>query len=116
MQAFLEQLMKAATDAGIEAAEAYVVEKDSFSVITNCGELIDYQSNMTRGLGFRGLVKGRMGYASTEAFDAESIAQLIKGSITANPYQYPCLENPMDRGAWRATVHGVAKIRTLLSD
>ena len=81
MQAFLEQLMKAATDAGIEAAEAYVVEKDSFSVITNCGELIDYQSNMTRGLGFRGLVKGRMGYASTEAFDAESIAQLIKGVL-----------------------------------
>ena len=23
-----------------------------------------------------------------------------------NPLQYPCLENPMDRGAWRATVHG----------
>ena len=26
--------------------------------------------------------------------------------------QYPCLENPMDRGAWWATVHGVAKNRT----
>ena len=26
-----------------------------------------------------------------------------------NPHQYSCLENPMDRGAWRATVHGVAK-------
>ena len=25
------------------------------------------------------------------------------------PLQYSCLENPMDRGAWRATVHGVAK-------
>ena len=24
-----------------------------------------------------------------------------------NPLQYPCLENPMDRGAWRAAVHGV---------
>ena len=31
------------------------------------------------------------------------------------PLQYPCLENPMDRGAWRATVHGVAKSRTRLS-
>lgn len=81
MQAFLNQLMKAAKEAGIEAAEAYVVEKDSFSVITNCGELIDYQSNMTRGLGFRGLVKGRMGYASTEAFDDDSVAQLIKGVL-----------------------------------
>ena len=29
-----------------------------------------------------------------------------------NPLQYSCLENPMDRGAWRATVHGVAKSRT----
>ena len=27
----------------------------------------------------------------------------------SNPHQYSCLENPMDRGAWRATVHGVAK-------
>ena len=26
-----------------------------------------------------------------------------------NPLQYSCLENPMDRGAWRATVHEVAK-------
>ena len=26
-----------------------------------------------------------------------------------NPLQYPCLENPMDRGAWQATVPGVAK-------
>jgi len=26
-----------------------------------------------------------------------------------NPFQYSCLENPMDRGAWRAAVHGVAK-------
>ena len=27
-----------------------------------------------------------------------------------NPLQYSCLEKPMDRGAWRATVHGVSKI------
>ena len=31
-----------------------------------------------------------------------------------NPLQYSCLENPMDRGAWWATVHGVTKSRTLL--
>ena len=29
-----------------------------------------------------------------------------------NPFQYSCLENSMDRGAWRATVHGVAKSQT----
>ena len=33
-----------------------------------------------------------------------------------NPLQYSCLENPMDRGAWWATIHGVAKSRTRLSD
>ena len=33
-----------------------------------------------------------------------------------NPLRYSCLENPMDRGAWYAAVHGVAKIRTRLSD
>ena len=32
-----------------------------------------------------------------------------------NPLQYSCLENPMDRGAWQATVHGVAKSHTQLS-
>ena len=32
------------------------------------------------------------------------------------PLQYSCPENPMDRGAWWAAVHGVAKSRTQLSD
>ena len=31
------------------------------------------------------------------------------GEGNGNPLQYSCLENSMDRGAWRATVHGVAK-------
>ena len=38
------------------------------------------------------------------------------GEGSGNPLQYSCLENPMDRGAWRATVDGVAKNRTQLSD
>ena len=33
-----------------------------------------------------------------------------------NPLQYSCPENPMDRGDWWDTVHGVAKSRTRLSD
>ena len=33
-----------------------------------------------------------------------------------NPLQYSCLENPLDRGAWQATVHGVAKSQTQLSN
>ena len=34
------------------------------------------------------------------------------GEENGNPLQYSCLENPVDRGAWRATVHGVAESDT----
>ena len=37
------------------------------------------------------------------------------GGEHGNPLQYSCLENPMDRGAWWATVHGVAKAKRWLS-
>ena len=38
------------------------------------------------------------------------------GEGNGNPLQYSCLENPMDRGAWRATVHEVMKNCISLSD
>ena len=38
------------------------------------------------------------------------------GEGNGTPLQYSCLENPMDRGAWWAAVHGVAKSLTRLSD
>ena len=38
------------------------------------------------------------------------------GEGNGNPLQYSCLENPMDQGAWWATVCGVAKSQTRLSD
>ena len=38
------------------------------------------------------------------------------GEGNGNPLQYSCLENSMDGGAWWATVHGIAKNRTRLSD
>ena len=37
------------------------------------------------------------------------------GEGNGNPLQHSCLENPMDREAWQATVHGVAKSQTQLS-
>ena len=40
----------------------------------------------------------------------------ITGGGNGNSLQYPSLENPMDRGTWLATVHGIAKRRTRLSD
>ena len=38
------------------------------------------------------------------------------GEGNGYPLQYSCLKNPMDRGAWWATVHGVAQSQTRLSD
>ena len=35
------------------------------------------------------------------------------GGVNGNPFQYSCLENPRDRGAWRATVYSVTKNQTL---
>ena len=54
--------------------------------------------------------KGSVYYAG----DPGSILGLGRslGEENGNPLQYYCLENPMDRGAWQATVHGVAKSRT----
>ena len=43
-----------------------------------------------------------------------TIALISQGNGT--PLQYSCLENPMDGGAWKAAVHGVAEGRTRLSD
>ena len=43
-----------------------------------------------------------------------SIPELVRspGGGHGNPLQYPSLENPIDRGAWQATVHGVAELDT----
>ena len=41
---------------------------------------------------------------------------LYLGEGNGTPLQYSCLENPMDRGPWKAAVHGVAKSCTRLSD
>ena len=52
------------------------------------------------------------------ARDAGSIPGLGKspGAGSGNPLQYSCLQNPMDREAWQATVHGAAKSQTQLSN
>ena len=41
---------------------------------------------------------------------------ISSGGGIGNPLQCSCLGNPMDRGAWWATVHGVTKSQILLSD
>ena len=43
-------------------------------------------------------------------------SQDVVGEGNGTPFQYSCLENPMNGGAWWAAVHGVAKSGTRLSD
>ena len=56
--------------------------------------------------------------SAKDARDKSSVPGLGRspGEGNDNALQYSCLENPMDRGAWQAIVHGVAKSRTQLSD
>ena len=55
---------------------------------------------------------------SSNAGDLGSIPGLVRslGEENGNPLQYSCLENPTDRGAWQAMVHGITKSQTRLSD
>ena len=51
--------------------------------------------------------------STCNAADASLIPGLGRspGEGNGNPLQYSCLENPMDRGAWRAIIHGVTRVR-----
>ena len=70
-------------------------------------------------VGQRGFPGGSDGKESVcNARDLGSVLKLGKslGEGNGYPLQSSCLENPMDRGAWQATVHGVTKSQTRLSD
>ena len=45
-----------------------------------------------------------------------NVKLIFPGGRNGNPLHYSCLENPMDRGTWRTTVHRLAKSQTQLSD
>ena len=60
------------------------------------------------------VVKKKKKYPPANAGDTGSMPGLERSPRggNGNPFQYSCLGNPMDRGAWRHTVHGVAKNQT----
>ena len=62
--------------------------------------------------GFPGSSVGKESACSSGDLGSISGSGRSPGEGNGNPLQYSCLENPMDRGAWWATVHGVAKNRT----
>ena len=49
-------------------------------------------------------------YWSNQWDNVEMTSPPLLGEGNGNPLQYSCLENPMDRGAWQATVHGVTRV------
>ena len=53
---------------------------------------------------------------SCEALENWKLITLSTGEGNGTPLQYSCLENPMDRGAWWAAIHGIAKSRARLSN
>ena len=61
-----------------------------------------------------GFLDGSDGIESACNAGDPGLIQVREGN--GNPLQYSGLENPMDRGAWRATVHGVTESQTQLSD
>ncbi len=81
MDEYIKKLLQAAKDAGITAAEVYISSSDRFRAMCQQGVINSYTVSNTRGLSLRGLWNGKMGYAATEAFDDESIAQLVSGVI-----------------------------------
>ena len=110
MQAFMDALMRAAEENGISPAEIYCAEEDSFSARAMDGAIESYEVSSTRGLSLRGSVEGKMGFASTEAFDEEAIGFLIRAvkesaalneaeeqdEIFAGDESYPKLEEVPD--------------------
>ena len=69
-----------------------------------------------RSMGFPGGSDGKE--SAGNAGDPGSIPGLGRspGEGNGKPLQYSCLENPKDGGAWQATLHGVAKSWTRMSD
>ena len=79
MQQFIDKLLAAAKEQGIDPAEVYVSAGSNFTARVMQGSLDAYNVSSRQGLGLRGVYQGKMGYASTQAFDEEAIAQLIEG-------------------------------------
>ena len=108
LHAFIDALLARATESGLEAAEVFCQETDRFRAMAMNGSVDDYQVSSSCGLSLRGSVGGKMGYASTQAFDEAAIEQLINGvkesaalvdapeqdEIFAGEKEYPAFEAP----------------------
>lgn len=78
-QQFMDRLLAEAKAQGIDPAEVYFSAGSSFSAGAMNGNIDSYKVSTRQGFGLRGMYQGKMGYASTQAFDEEAIRQLIEG-------------------------------------
>ena len=68
--------------------------------------------HLTPCLGFPGGSEVKASFCNAGDLGSIPGSGRCPGEGNGNPLQYSCLENPVDVGAWWATVHGVAKSRT----
>lgn len=79
---FIKQLFDRATAEGFEDCEAYYASGDQFEAGIFEGAVISYNVSSSIGLGFRGLINGKMGYASTQVLDDDAIEMLVSSART----------------------------------
>lgn len=77
---FIDALFARAKEAGFEACEVCVSAASSFETSVFKGEIVNYSVSDSFGLGFRGLIGGKMGYASTQVLDDEAVDFLVDGA------------------------------------
>ena len=75
-----------------------------------------YKTCQVLALSFPGVSEGKAPASNVGNPGSIPVLGRSPGEGNGNPPQYFCLENPMDVGAWKATVHGVEKNQTRLSD
>lgn len=80
-QAFTEKLLERAGRAGFDAAEVFVSEADEFETSVDRGEIIKYGASDSFNLGFRALLDGKSGCATTQVMDEDAIDMLIRAAM-----------------------------------
>ena len=83
-------------------------------VVPSCGLVSIFKAPLVDFMGFPGGSDSKESACSSGDLGSIPGRSLAEG--TGYPLQYSCLGNSMDTGAWQATVHGVAKSQTQLSD
>lgn len=77
---FIDLLFERAKQAGFEASEIYLSQGNSFQTAVNKGEITRYNVSESLNLGFRGLVGGKMGCASTQVLDEDAAEMLVSSA------------------------------------